>query len=167
MNPHQPHSREIDNFTKKVYYLLKCFTLGMTMCLHNTYSRVGWNFVHKKITKTEMHENLPHHWNKTQGLWVSRVLSLIDQCRKSIRRAELVRMGGLTVFPEPTLLHTGLVILHIIYTFNHEMIVLLQSVCLFKHSQNYYSIYSHIKQCTYVGTRLMQFNRLQQTTLTM
>lgn len=61
-------------------------------------------------------------------------------------------MGGLTVLPDPSLLFTALVILHIIYTFNHEMIVLLQSVCLFKRSQNYYSIYSHIKQCTYVGT---------------
>lgn len=63
-----------------------------------------------------------------------------------------MRMGGLTVLPDPTLLHTALVILHNIYTFNNEMIVLLQSVCLFSHSPNYNSIYSHIKQCTYVGT---------------
>lgn len=76
-----------------------------------------------------------------------------------------MRRGGLTVLPDPTLLHTALVILHIIYTFKREMIVLLQSVCLFKHSQNYYSIYSHIKQCTYVELCLMQFNRLQQTML--
>lgn len=63
-----------------------------------------------------------------------------------------MRMGGLAVLPDPTLLCTALVTLQVIYTFNHEMIVLLQSVCLFKHSQNYYSIYSHIKQCTFIGT---------------
>lgn len=60
---------------------------------------------------------------------------------------ELVRMGGLTPLT-PTLLHTALVILHIIYTLNHEMIVLLQILNIPK---NYYLIYSHIKQYTYVG----------------
>lgn len=53
MSDTTPKSEKWLILQKKVYYLLKCFTLGMTMCLHNTYSRVGWNFVHKKIiTKT-------------------------------------------------------------------------------------------------------------------
>lgn len=39
---------ESRDFTKKkVYYLLKCFTLSMTMCLHNTYRRVKPLYIEK------------------------------------------------------------------------------------------------------------------------
>lgn len=64
--PSSVHSSGIHRFTKKFIIFLKCFTLGMTMCLHNNYSREGWSFVHKKIktkkktTQTEMYENVPH-----------------------------------------------------------------------------------------------------------
>lgn len=47
-HPIQAHRRGKPWFyKKKVYYLLKCFTLGMTMCLHNTYRRVKPLYIEK------------------------------------------------------------------------------------------------------------------------
>lgn len=59
-----------------------------------------------------------------------------------------------------SLLHTALVILHIIYTIHHEMIVLLQISAYLNIPKNYYSVY--LQDVHMLEICLMEDNRLQQ-----